>query len=152
MEIIYRSDMSYDEFAINRLIYLSDGTKRSDLVIKLNYIDKLIDNLSLMNSIIDEYNKMKECYILYEYNKKCKYPPFKIEKHTINNVTYNRFTLNQFKLFYVDNIQNIIDTNNIYIEIDEKKDDGWTYICDKIKIKKEKMSQLLDEINQIKQQ
>ena len=152
MEIIYRSDMSYDEFAINRLIYLSDGIERNDLVIKLIHIDKLIDNLSLMNSIIDEYNKMKECYILYEYNKKCKYPPFKIEKHTINNVTYNRFTLNQFKRFYVDNIQNIIDTNNIYIEIDEKKDDGWTYICDKIKIKKEKMSQLLDEINQIKQQ
>ena len=35
-------------------------------------IDKLIDNISLMNSIIDECLKMNEYYILYEYNKKCK--------------------------------------------------------------------------------
>jgi hypothetical protein len=154
METIYRSDVSHDEFIIDRITYHieKDNTERNDILIKLNYIDKLIDNLSLMNSIIEEYIKMKEHYILYEYNKKCRYPLFKIERYTINNITYNRFTLNQFKRFYIDNIHHIIDTTNIYIEIKEREDDGWTYICDKTRIKKEKMNQLLDEINQIKHQ
>ena len=153
METIYRSDMSHDEFIINRIIYqVEQDVERNDLVIKLNNIDKLIDNLSLMDSIIEEYIKMKEHFILYEYNKKCKYPPFKIEKHTINNVIYNRFTLNQFKRFYIDNIQHIINTSNVYIEIEQTEEDGWNYVCDKTKNKKEKINQLLDEINQIKNQ
>jgi hypothetical protein len=153
METIYRSDMSHDEFIIDRITYqVENEDKRNELVIKLNSIDKLIDNLSLMNSIIEEYIKMKEHYILYEYNKKCKYPPFKIERHTINNITYNRFTLNQFKRFYIDNIHHIININNIYIEIEQMEEDGWTYVCDKTRIKKEKLNQLLDEINQFKYQ
>jgi len=149
MEIIYRSDISYDEFVINRIMYCDEGNKRNDLVIKLNIIDELIDNLSLMNSIIDEYIKTNEQYILYEYNKKCKYPKFNINTHIINNITYNRFTLNQFKRFYTDNIQHIINKNNIYIETTQP-DDEWTYVCDKSKIKNEKISSLLKKIKSLK--
>jgi hypothetical protein len=150
MGTVYCSNISHDEFMVDKIKYQKETDNRYDLVIKLINIDKLIDNISLMNSIIDECLKRNEYYILYEYNKKCKYPPFKIEKYTINNIIYNRFTLNQFKRFYIDNIHHIINTNNIYIEIEHIDEDGWTYVCNKTKIKKEKMNKLLDEIEQIK--
>jgi hypothetical protein len=152
MSVIYRSDTSQDEFIIDKISYKSsdDNQIRNNLIIKLNIIDKLINNISLINSIIEELIKTKEYYILYEYNKKCKYPPFKIEKSIINNKIYNRFTLNQFKRFYIDNIQNIINTTNIFIE--EKEDDEWTYVYNNTKIKKNKINKLLDEINQFKYQ
>jgi hypothetical protein len=153
MPTIYRSDVSNDEFIVDRLKYKTlEGEERDELVISLGYIDKIIENLSLMNSIIDEYAQIKEHYILYSYNRKYKYPPFKIESNNINNKLYTRFTLNQFKRFYVDNIQNLIDPMTVYIGIIDDEDDGWTYVCDKNKLRKEKINSLLDELHQIKQQ
>jgi hypothetical protein len=151
MSTIYRSDVSYDEFYVDRIKYKTQkGEERYELIIKLEYIDNIIDNLILMNSILDEYVKNREQYILYEYNRKCKYPPFKIESNNINGISFSRFTLTQFKRFYVDNIQNIIDMSNAYIGVIDELDDGWTYVCDKKKLKKDKINKLLDELHQIK--
>lgn len=159
MATYYKSDASNDEFIIEKIHYITkykhdeveEYVERDELTIGLVSIDNLIENLSLMNSVIDECAKQNEHYILYEHNKKNTYPPFRVERVNYNNKNYTRFTLNQFKRFYVDNIQNIITSDNVYIDA-PNEEEGWTLVCDKNKLRKQKVNDLLNEIHKIKHQ
>lgn len=165
MSSLYKSDISNDEFLIDRLTYTSVRKEKSDtkdatnitenrdeIHITLVNFDKVVENVSLLNSVLDEYAQIRESFILYKYNPLCTYPPFRLEKVYIGGVHYKRFTLNQFKRFYVDNLENIITQNNVYIGVPDGEDEnGFTIVCDRRKLRKEKYDSVLEEFRQFRQ-
>ena len=151
----YKSDVSEDTFVVEKVKYTSiikntdqqHTIEKEEYIIKLEYIDKLIENLSLLISIIDELSS-SETHILYKYNTNCIYPQFKFERIKISNQYYTRFTLKQFKRFYIDNIQNIINVKNVYINNIEQED-GWTVVMDFKKMAHDKINSIYNEFKQI---
>jgi hypothetical protein len=133
----YKSELTNDAFNISKATIkykqqnCAEEMLRIVTKITVTQIDDIIENLSLINKLLDELATDEQTHVIYKYNKCCMYPHYKQDKIWLANESYTLFTLDQFKNFYLDNMQYIIEPNNVYI-LDTPIEDpeGWIIVGD----------------------
>lgn len=144
---IFGSNLTHDQFTVEPVVHHMQKNGHfsivTDVSITVDVIDDIIENFGLMHFVVDQYNETGFRYILFEYKPYYTYPKFELEKVSSCGINYTRFTINQFKRFYADNISNILNYDKIFIDLsNQPDDDGWTVVTDKKKTKQKKMDEL----------
>lgn len=144
---VFGSNLTHDQFTVESIDHHMQKNGHpsivTDVSITADVIDDIIENFGLMNFIVDQYNDIGFRYILFEYKPYYTYPKFELEKVSFRGNNYTRFTTNQFKRFYAENIANILNYDKIFIDHSNRPDDdGWTVVVDKKKTKQKKMDEL----------
>lgn len=149
----YKSEITNDEFYVDSVTYtykiendqqIYSTTNNVIFVVKIH---DLIENLGLMNKMIDAMSNDSQTHVLYKYDRNCVYAAGLMKVYK-KNTNYTRFTLEQFKKFYTENLRNILNIYNVYVETSKKEEDGWTIVNNKSKtqIKLDKIQEMKEII------